>query len=161
MVVELRHPKRELRVAGNRRLADALVQKQRLNPWSDLEAVVRDPNGMQPAQRRTATKFQDADVPEGTQLGQLVGEVQHTVHHCVLREESARALGVGQQNHCALGEIRQGLDLVQELLEFAIGWRRFLRGDQAVDDQQRGLVLLDGAANQGDQPSSPSDARTL
>ena len=117
---------------------------------------------MQSANGRTSAELQDADVPEGPQLGQFVGEMQHAVDHRVLGKESTRALGVGQENHRAPGQIGQRLNLVQELLELPIGRRRFLRGDEAIDDEQRRLVLLDGAANQASPaPSSPSDSRVL
>ena len=76
---------------------------------------------MQSANRRASPELQDADVPERPQLRELVGEMQHAVDHRVLREKPARAFGVGQEQHGASRQVRQRLNLVQELLELTIG----------------------------------------
>jgi hypothetical protein len=46
--------------------------------------------------------------------------MQHAVDHRVLRKESGRPADIGQEHDAATREIRQGLDLVQELLELTI-----------------------------------------
>src|SRR5829696_4310175 len=77
--------------------------------------------------------------------------MQHTVDQGVLGKEAARALGVGQEQHRTANQIGQRLDLVKEPLEIAVTCRRFLGGNQAVHDEQRRLVLLDGLSNQRDK----------
>jgi hypothetical protein len=103
---------------------------------------------MEAPDRGAAAELQDTDVSERTQLREFVGEMQHAIDHGVLRKESACSLRVRQQEHRTAGHVRQGLELMQELLELTVARGRFLRGDQAVHDEQGCLELLDRAANQ-------------
>ena len=100
---------------------DRTLRQPSFDSRPDLEALIGDAHGMQPANGSTAAQLQDADVPERPQFREFIGEMQHAVDHRVLREEPARALRVGQEQHGAGREIGQRLNLVQELLELAIG----------------------------------------
>src|SRR6185369_5333519 len=106
---------------------------------------------MQPSNRSAAAKLQDPDVTEGAQLGKFVSEMQHAVDHRVFREESAAALGVGQKDHRASHQTGERLEVVNEGLELTFGGSGLLSGDQAVDDEQRGPMLLNRASDQRDE----------
>ena len=55
-----------------------------------------------------------------------------------------------------LVEIGKRLNLVNELLEKAIGGSGLLRRYQTIDDEQRGIVLLHHATNERDERVEPT-----
>jgi hypothetical protein len=108
---------------------------------------------MQPPDRRAASQLQDSNVPKRPQLRYFVGEVDDPIGHGVLREEAAVAMGIGEQDERAAGEVRQNMQLVKELLELAVGRRALLSRNQAIDDGDSGTLLLDETTQQRHQPA--------
>jgi hypothetical protein len=126
-LVQFGEPEPQFGAGGEARFTDLTVRKKRFDPRPHFETAIGDLNGMQPANRRTAAELENAYVPERSQLGKFVGEMEYPVDHRVLRKKAARALGIGEQDDGAAQQLGHRLKFMEEGLEFAFRRRGLLR----------------------------------
>ncbi|MNZ58904.1 hypothetical protein D3C78_769220 [compost metagenome] len=109
---------------------------------------------MQPRQGATATGFAQLDSAYRTTAHQCFTQLDHTIDHRVFRTAFLQSRA-GQKQHRAAGKSRMTLQRGDEFLGVQRRFSTRLGCQQAIDDQQRRLVMTDFAAQQLDHLIQP------
>ncbi|MNJ27901.1 hypothetical protein D3C77_224210 [compost metagenome] len=127
---------------------------ERFQPGVDLQAVIGDLAFMQTRERPAAARLAQLDAADRAAADQLLTQFDHAIDHRVLRTAVVQSRA-GEKHHRAARERGMPLQLGNELLGVQRGFSPGAGSEQAIDDQQRGLVAIDLTAQQFDHLVQP------
>ncbi|MNE34980.1 hypothetical protein D3C80_1287190 [compost metagenome] len=109
---------------------------------------------MQTGQGRTATGLAQLNAPHRTAAIQFLGQFDHAIDHGVFGAAVVKT-GTGQKQHGATGKRRMPLQFGDKFFGIERAFRLGARIEQAIDDENGGLLARDFTAQQFDHRLEP------